>query len=142
MNTIKRQQSEFPVFGDVMANLFDDPFFAQRKKVVSTPKVNIIENNESYTIELASPGMNKDQFEIDLKENLLIITGKAEKKELEENKKFTLKEFSYDAFKRSFKLPKNTDAANIKATYFDGILAVNVPKLAEKEKEIKKIEIS
>lgn len=142
MNTVKKQRNEFPVFGDVMANIFDDPFFANTQKSRDTPKVNIIEGKENYKIQLASPGMHKDQFSIDLKENILIIGAKERKEESKENERFTLQEFKYNEFQRKFKLPKNANTESIKASYFDGILEVSIAKLIHKEKEAKKIVIS
>ncbi len=145
MNTLKKRRNEFPVFGDVMTNLFDHSLFGEHLKMpnTNTPKVNIVENEKNYEIHLASPGMSKDQFEIDLKENTLTISGKTktEKEEKNESQKYTLREFNYTDFKRSFKLPKNVEIENIKANYFDGILEVQLPKTEQKENEIKKIEI-
>ena len=110
MTLIKTHRNEFPVFGDVMANLFEDRFFKPSKNwsTRNTPQVNIAEDNNGYAIELAAPGMNKDAFDIDLKEKILTIsaTNKVEKEATSDEKKYTLKEFNYSEFKRSFNLPK------------------------------------
>jgi HSP20 family protein len=95
----------------------------------TTPSVNVRESDKDYRIELAAPGMKRDDFNIELQNNVLTIS--TEKKELKEEKmegKFLRKEFSYHAFQRSFALPENCEKDSIKATYTDGILNINLNK--------------
>jgi HSP20 family protein len=87
------------------------------------------ESDKDYRIELAAPGMKRDDFNIELQNNVLTIS--TEKKEQKEEKlegKFLRKEFSYQAFQRSFALPENCEKDSIKATYTDGILNINLNK--------------
>jgi HSP20 family protein len=92
------------------------------------PKVDIIEREKAFEIHLAVPGMSKEDFKIDLKENVLTISGERKLKGETEDKHFRSVETQYGAFGRSFVLPENTDAAKIEAKYTDGILEVLVPK--------------
>ncbi len=149
--TFITKRQELPVFGDMMTNLFDGHFFEpirkQSTQTKKTPSVNIFEDEANFTIQLATPGMSKDAFKIDLNDSKIEISAKEEKKEeveKEENKavknRYTVREFDFKTFKRVFTLPKNADNTKIDAKYHDGILEV---KIAKKESEkVKHIEIS
>jgi HSP20 family protein len=92
------------------------------------PKVDIVENEKAFEIHVAVPGMNKEDFKIDLNENLLTISGERKfTKEKKENNFHSI-ESSYGTFSRSFSLPENVDSAKISAAYVNGILELNVPK--------------
>lgn len=107
------------------------------------PAVNIKETKDDYSVEVAAPGMKKDDFKIELDNNLLVIS--SEKKEEHEEKKegeFTRREFSYSSFRRSFTLPKTIREEDIKASYKEGVLIITLPKKDEaKEKPKKQIKI-
>ncbi len=142
MTLIKR--NEFPVFGDRMSNLFEDDFFApfiNKPQTKTVPKANIHEEEKAFKISVAAPGMKKEQFSIDLDGNLLKVSAETEKTKKEETK-YSLKEYSYSSFLRTFRLPKNADQKNISATYFNGILEVSIPKKKHEKKVAKKIEIA
>ncbi len=132
---------------DWAMNFFkDDDFFDKRWLPgfeMTTPSVNVKETKEAYKLEVAAPGMKKDDFKVEIKEGHLCIAAetKSEKEEKEEN--FTRKEFNYQAFSRSFWLPENVKADSIKATYNDGILKIEVPKVkVEKEEPAKVVKVS
>ncbi|MBL3657658.1 Hsp20/alpha crystallin family protein [Fulvivirga sediminis] len=93
----------------------------------SLPKVNIRELENGFTVELAAPGYKKEDFKIELDNNLLTISA-AVKENPEETHKYTSKEFSYQSFTRSFTLPKSIEGEKIKASYENGILNVEIPK--------------
>ncbi len=122
--------------------LFDDFFtkdvfdwgFQNHSSTNSTlPTVNVIENNDAFTVEMAAPGMDKKDFQIELNnETLTISSQKEETNELEEGDRYTRREFSYQSFVRSFHLPKSVvDESKIKAKYENGILKVLIPKREE-----------
>ncbi len=95
----------------------------------TTPSVNVKETDKDFKIELAAPGIKKEDFIIELQNNVLTIsTEKKEKKEEKLEGKFLRREFSYRAFQRSFALPENCERDSIKATYTDGILNINLNK--------------
>lgn len=93
-----------------------------------TPKVDIIEGEKAYEIHMAVPGMGKEDFTIDLKDNQLTISGERKSVKEQEGKKFRSVETQYGAFKRQFVLPENVDAEKIEAKYNNGILELVVPK--------------
>jgi len=107
------------------------------------PAVNIKENEDEFKVELAVPGMNKKDFQIDLENDVLTIF--SEKKEENEASKdnYTRKEYSYQSFKRSFNLPKNVvNSDKIKASYINGELIIAIPKREEaKPKPARLIEV-
>ncbi len=123
------------LFGDMMP---------KAQPQYSTPKINISENGQGYSIELAAPGMTKEDFTIRLtNDNTLEL--KMEKKTSQEEKKdeknYLRKEFSYQSYAQSFTLPDTIASDNIKASMTDGILTITLPKKEEKPKENKMIEI-
>ncbi len=92
------------------------------------PKVDILENETAYEIQVAVPGLNKEDFKIDLNDNFLTISGERKfAKEKEENNIHVV-ETQYGSFSRSFSLPENVDANKIQAKYTNGILEITVPK--------------
>lgn len=104
-----------------------------------SPKVDIIEGEKSFEIQFAVPGMKKDDFKIDLNENILTVSGERKfTKEKNENHYVSI-ESQYGTFSRSFSLPENVNAAKIAAAYVNGILEITVPK---DEKKILKTTIT
>lgn len=107
------------------------------------PAVNLKENEGNYQLEMAAPGLTKEDFKIFLENKQLVIEVKKEtKSETEENGKVLRKEFNYSEFKRTFSLPENVDSDKIGATYEKGILLVTVPKATPKENPTTQIHIS
>ena len=95
------------------------------------PAVNVRENNDDFLIEVAAPGMKRDDFKVELDNNLLTISAQTEEQKDSSDKsgKYTRREFSYQAFQRSFSLPEYKIEGNkISAKYHDGILHIVVPK--------------
>ena len=92
------------------------------------PKVDIIENEKAFEINVAVPGMSKDDFQIDLKENRLSVSGERKFTKGQDEKHFRSIETHYGAFRREFVLPENVDGENIQARYNNGILELVVPK--------------
>ena len=134
-------KSNFPAF-PTFPRLFDDFFtrdlfdFNNRSNSVTQttiPSVNIVENNEGFAVEMAAPGMDKGDFNIQLNNEVLTISSQKEwKQEMKDNERYTRHEFSYQAFERSFHLPKTVvDESKIKAEYNNGILRVLIPKKEE-----------
>ena len=120
------------------------PNFVEEEAWKSTPAVNIYESNEKFAIEIAAPGLEKEDFKIDLKNEILTVSSeKSDKKEEEANKgKVIRSEFRYASFQRSFALPKEVDVANIKASNKNGILTIELPKKVEyKNNLFRQIEI-
>jgi len=96
------------------------------------PSVNIKENNDAFVLDVAAPGFDKNDFKLELNNDLLTIS--SEKKvetETKEGEQFTKREFSYQSFSRSFTLPHTANAEGIVANYENGILRVTIPKKEE-----------
>ncbi len=127
-----------PFFND--DNLFNTPFFEEDALL---PAMNVKEHDEGFDIEFVAPGFTKKDFEVTIDEDVLHICGEKEKESEETEEAYTRKEFSYNSFERSLKLPKsvNTDQ-EVKATYKNGILKLNLlKKEATKEVTKKVIEV-
>ena len=108
----------------------------------SLPAVNVKEVENGFHIELAAPGLKKEDFKISVHENVLSISAEQKQESEQKEEKYTRKEFNYSSFKRSFTLPKTIDGEKIQAAYTDGILKIELPKKEEaKAKEPKLIEI-
>lgn len=144
--TTSDRQSNVPTFSSWMDEFFnrDWPALSQNfNSGITLPKVNIRETAEEYFVEMAVPGMQKSDFNIELDNKILVISNeKEEEKEVKEDN-YTRREFGYSSFKRSFSLPETVNEENIKAEYRDGILSVHLPKREEaKQKPPRNIEIS
>ncbi|MCC5943527.1 MAG: Hsp20/alpha crystallin family protein [Bernardetiaceae bacterium] len=106
------------------------------------PRVNIAEDEDKFAIEVAAPGMQKDDFSIELDNEVLSISSEAKQESETKDDRYTRKEFSYTSFKRSFTLPQSADGEKIEAKYEDGILYVHIPKREEaKPKQPKRINV-
>lgn len=106
------------------------------------PAVNIRETDKSFVLEVAAPGFDKGDFNVNVENDLLTISAKKETKKEEEEKGYTRREFSYSSFSRSFTLPDSVNADNIKGTYNNGILTVELPKKPEATKVKKTVKVS
>ena len=109
----------------------------------NAPAVNVVESKDSFRIELALPGIKKEDVTINVEGDNLTISGKNESKLNEENESYTRREFNYSTFSRTFTLPETVDADAISAEYNNGILNVSIPKKEEaKDKGPKSVKIS
>jgi HSP20 family protein len=92
------------------------------------PAVNVKETDKTYEINLAAPGLEKNDFKIDLNGNMITISAEKEKTEEEKEDGFTRKEYNFNSFSRSFTLPEDTVADKIDANYVNGELRLSLPK--------------
>jgi HSP20 family protein len=146
MSLVKRDVGYVPT----LTNLFDD-FFTRdlfnwpSNSVTGTtiPKVNIYETENEFHVEMAAPGMTRDDFKVELDNNMLTIASQKSFENVEDDKKnFQRREFSYQSFERTFNLPDSAEAEKINAKYNDGILSLVIPKKEEaKRKPVKTIKI-
>jgi len=104
------------------------------------PAMNIKEHDNDFEIEFAAPGFSKKDFEITIENNTLNVCGEKKQEKEEDEDGYTCKEFSYNSFKRTLNLPKsiNTDQ-DVKATYNNGILKLNLQKKPEAKEQPKKM---
>jgi len=113
------------VFGGTVADIIKTEMTSTR------PAVNVIESKTDYRLELAVPGLTKEDISIKLEKSILKVSAE-KKRALEEGEKITRKEYDFHSFKRSFQLPDKVDAKAIKATVKNGILVIS---LGKKKKE-------
>lgn len=92
------------------------------------PNVNIVETENAYSIEVAAPGLKKEDFSISLDKETLTISADVKKENEEKKPNYLKKEFSYQSFKRSFTMPENVNKEGIGASYENGVLQVGLPK--------------
>ena len=118
------------VFPSLINEFFNDDFgMSVLNRSHSVPSVNSFENNDSFEIDLAVPGMKKEDFTIELNDKVLIIS--SETSNTIENDKMRLNEFNFSSFQRSFRVPDSVDHDKIKANYKIGILKIKLPKRKE-----------
>lgn len=138
---VKRRRSSTP---SLARTLFPDFFDLDRlldidfpgfTTISQLPMVNIKEEKDKYQLELAAPGMKKDDFEIEMDNHLLTISYEKERETTAEEDNYTRREYNYSSFSRSFHLPEWVDEKKISARYDNGILIVSLPKSATAEKE-------
>ncbi len=122
-------------------DVFDFPAWNTEGTV---PRVNILETNEDFRVEVAAPGMNKEDFHLELDNDMLVIHSElTHKNESSDDKRYTRREFNYHSFKRTFYLPNTVESDKIEAVYKNGILSLVIPKKEEaKKKPVKTIKIS
>jgi HSP20 family protein len=129
-----------PFFNDVFDSILNDSFLGD-KLATRVPAVNIAENENGFQIELAAPGLKKEDFKINLEKNVLSVSAEKKVESAEEGKKYSKKEYSYNSFVRSFTLPETVDHANIEAAYTDGILTLTVAKKEEAKIQSREIAV-
>ena len=137
------RRSDWPSLtsGSWLSDFFDnDRFFdsdLMRKQTV--PAVNVKESDQGFEIELAAPGLIKDDFKISVENRVLTIS--TEKRDEHEEKRqngYTRREFSYTSFSRSFALPDNVNEEDVDANYKDGVLKLTLTKVPEKQNKRRK----
>jgi len=148
MKLAKRNWNNFSLFSPMFDNFNRELLNWDNKNYSSTsttvPAVNIKENGDTFEVEVAAPGMAKDDFKVTLDGNLLTISSAKQEENEEHKDNYTRREFSYQSFQRSFELQKEVvDQDNILARYEKGMLRLTIPKKEEaKQKEPRMIEIS
>jgi len=146
MSTIRRNELFPNVFDDLFTrDLWNWGLTNNSSTNTTVPAVNIRETADNYDVEVAAPGMTKDDFKVELDGNTLTISSeKKDEREQKEGERYTRQEFSYQSFQRSFQLHKDVvDIDKIEAKYENGVLHLVIPKKEEvKQKPPRMIQIS
>lgn len=137
MTLIRKHESSLPsIWNDLFErSLFNHPLSGHSEFTV--PPVNISETDNAYLVELAAPGLKKEDFNISLDRNQMTISVEqsssveGETKNTDNNVKYSKREFSYQSFRRTFTLPESANLEGIKAAYEDGVLKVTIAKKDE-----------
>lgn len=140
MMPIRRNNQEW--LPSIFNDFFDNDWMF--KTNTTAPAVNVIENEADYKIEVAAPGMTKEDFNIHLADdNQLVITMEKKNESKNDNSKYLRREFSYSKFQQALVLPEDVEKDHISASVNDGVLTIDLPKKTqeEKAKECKTIEI-
>ena len=118
----------------IFNDFFDNDWMT--KANATAPAINVIESDKDYKVEVAAPGMTKDDFNIHLSENDELIISMEKKNETEdkENKKYLRREFSYSKFEQRLVLPEDVEKDKINANVSDGVLTIELPKRTPEEK--------
>ena len=132
---------EFRDFGSRFNSLLSE--FDNKESSLSsfTPVVNTREGEFAYHVDTDLPGVKKEDIKIDIKDNILTISGERNHKEEVKEEDYHRIETSFGKFERSFTLPNGTDSENITASSKDGVLEVVIPKLKSETEKAKKIEV-
>ncbi|MES2419394.1 MAG: Hsp20/alpha crystallin family protein [Bacteroidota bacterium] len=130
-----------PYFNNVFDSLFSDAL-TKNYSVNKVPNVNIYEGVNEYKIELAAPGLNKEDFKIDLKKDNLSVWVEKKIEATAAEQDYTRKEFEYTSFARSFIMPEGVDVDKISAEYTNGILYLTIGKKDEAKLLHKEIVVS
>jgi len=128
---VRRTQDWLPsIFND----FFDNDWMV--KASATAPAINVFETEKEYKLELAAPGMTKDDFNVHIDENdnlVICMEKKSDNKEEKKEGRYLRREFSYSKFQQTMILPENVDKEKIAATVEHGVLNVTLPKLSEEE---------
>ena len=123
-----------------LPSFFNDFFYNDWmvKANATAPAINVIENEKDYKVEVAAPGMSKEDFNISLGDNNELVISMEKKNESGEKdkdgKRYLRREFSYSKFQQAFDLPDNVDVEKINASMTNGVLPIELPKVAVEEK--------
>ena len=137
MNLVRKTTPWFPSLLDDFITRDLGVDFAPRRQAV--PAVNISETDTAFTLALAAPGKTRKDFQIELDEHILSISSDAQTENESTHENYSRKEFSYESFQRSFRLPETVNTHHIQANYKEGILTVTLPKHKEAIPEPKKL---
>lgn len=142
MNNLMRRDQD--LFGGWLENIFNEsmPLRSEMKSNFSTPAVNIKNSEKEFQIEVAAPGLEKEDFTIEVKDNVLKLSVDKSSESESKEEEFTRQEFNYFSFQRTFALPKNgIDTENVLANYKDGILKISLPKQTDPKENVKRIDV-
>lgn len=138
VNFNSKTRNSAPYFNNVFDSLFTDAL-EKNYSISKVPNVNILETEVAYKIELAAPGLQKEDFQINVKKDTLSVWAEKKGVEQESDQKYNRREFDFSSFARSFNVPEGADPDQISAEYLNGILTISIAKMDEKllNKEIK-----
>ena len=128
--TIKRQNQNW--LPSIFNDFFNDEWFPMRAAVAAAPAINVKESDKAFEIEMAVPGMTKEDFRVHVNDRdqlVVFVEKKHENKEEDKSSKFLRREFNYTRFEQALLLPENVDREAIIAKVCSGVLHITLPKL-------------
>ena len=143
MTLIKRNTDSWlpSIFDDMFKTDWMEGGSTMNRIGTSVPAVNVAENDDFFTLEVAAPGKSKEDFNLELDNGVITISSEERKEDEQKDKtgRFTRREFSYSSFKRAFTLPETVDEEKISAEYKDGVLMINLPKREDARVQAKRM---
>jgi HSP20 family protein len=143
MSLIK-QRGAFPIMNTLLEDFWNSDGFLENRLFgtrITAPAVNIQDREHSFIVEMAAPGLRKDDFSVDLQNGVLRIEAETKQEDEEKTDSYTRREFAYNGFSRSFSLPEYVKQDDINATYENGILRLVLKKEPQAISKRKQIEI-
>ena len=131
----------FPVINDLFNEIFENSISPDFRKW-NIPAVNIMNFDNRYELHLAAPGLKKEDFKINVEGDQLTIFVSKEEESNEIQGDYSRREFQFSTFTRKFTLPEDVNQDEIKATYENGIMLINLPRLAEVKMKSREIKLS
>lgn len=139
-----------PVLHSFFNDFMNDDFFNRSLSSVigndtslNFPSVNVVEYENQFKLELAAPGLKKEDFNIEIEEDQIKISAEVKNEEEETTGNYRRREFNYTSFKRTFRIPENIDLEEINANYEQGVLSISLPTKEENTAEkVRRIDIS
>lgn len=130
-------------YTDIFGSLFNPDPYLPKSFVSRVPAANIAETDSAFQIELATPGLRKEDFKINVEKDQLTISVDKKPEELKgpEGKKYNRREFNFQSFTRTFTLPELADQASIRAEYTDGVLLLTIGKREEAKIQVREISV-
>lgn len=132
-------------------HLFDDFFrgfdrfpslpLKEERLAEFSPNINVSENDKEIEVTVEVPGMDQNDVDVSLRDDMLTIKGEKKQEKEEKDKEFYHVERSYGSFYRSLQVPCEVDEDNIKASFKKGVLKINLPKSTKAQENVRKIEI-
>jgi len=139
-NPEKRNNGSLLPFSDVFDSIFNDTFFNDRL-TSRVPAANISETEDHFHVELAAPGLRKEDFKLNLDRNVLNVSVESRQEQTDAPKSYSKREYSYASWVRSFTLPETANTDHIEAAYTDGVLKIDIAKREEAKAVRRQIEI-
>ena len=153
MRGVARREDYKPAQRNMFSNFFSDidrmfdedmflmPMHMSRMGEGNLPAANVRETEKEYAIELAVPGMKRDDFEIEVDENMLSVSCQKEEQIKEDKENYKRREYNFSSFSRSFRMPEAILDDKIKAQYDNGVLHITVPKAQQSVQRKKRINV-
>jgi HSP20 family protein len=133
----------FPAFNDLFTDLFDGMVNSDFRRW-SNAAINIREDENNYFLEVAAPGVKKEDFRLNVEDNVLRIDAGTRKSDetVQDNGRYTRREFNCSTFSRSFTLPESVNIDEIAANYENGVMHIRLPKREEAKPKSREIAIN
>lgn len=127
-NALSKSREYFPTSFDDFFKPWNEWFESGLQRTMTVPAVNVTDKQDHYEVTLAAPGLNKEDFKVDVDNHLMTISAAKEENKEDKDKTYTRREYNYSSFSRSFSLPDEVVKEQITAQYTNGILSLNLPK--------------